>query len=265
MYSINVFITFSLSMVSMCRLWNGERLKQNPLWRRRLALFGMGAALCISVLAITIVSKFTAGGWHTLAVTLLCITVCYFIRRHYERVQGELAKLDQATPSLDSPAGGTLAAVDPEKRTAVIAVASYSSLGLHIFRAVLRFLPNYFENVVFLSVGVVDSGIFKGEVSFEGLRADTAASLSKFVATARRAGLPATSYMTISADPVRALEELCLETARLFPHSTFFAGHLVFGRDTVVNRLLHNQLSMAVERRLQFAGLPVVVLPIRVG
>ncbi|MBX3413819.1 MAG: APC family permease [Pirellulales bacterium] len=265
MYSINVFITFSLSMISMCRLWNGERRKGNPLWRKRLALFGLGAALCVSVLAVTIVSKFTAGGWHTLAVTALCIVVCFFIRRHYVAVQAELAKLDQQAQDLETPSGGTLAPIDPSKRTAVIAVSSYGGLGVQILRKALRFLPGYFDNVVFLSVGVVDSGVFKGEESFEGLRAHTAASLSKYVAYARRAGLPATSYMTIGTDPVRCLEELCVETAKQYPHSTFFAGHLIFGRDTWLNRILHNQLPMAIERRLQYAGLPVVVLPIKVG
>lgn len=265
MYSINVFITFSLSMVSMCRHWNGERQKNNPLWRRRLSLFVLGAALCISVLAVTIVSKFTAGGWHTLAVTLLCIIVCFFIRRHYVHVQRELTRLDDEMQRFEPSHGGTLEAVDPSRRTAIIAVSSYGGMGLQIFRTALEFLPDYFENAVFLSVGVVDSGVFKGEASFEGLRADTAASLAKYVAYARRAGLPATSFMTISPDPVRALEELCLETSQQFPNSTVFAGHLVFGRDTFFNRLLHNQLSMAVERRLQYAGLPVVVLPIRVG
>ena len=41
MYSINVFLTFSLSMLGMCRHWLGQR-GQHALWRRRLALFAGG-------------------------------------------------------------------------------------------------------------------------------------------------------------------------------------------------------------------------------
>ena len=42
MYSINVFVTFSLSMIGMCRHW-WELREENPIWRRRFALFLFGA------------------------------------------------------------------------------------------------------------------------------------------------------------------------------------------------------------------------------
>ncbi len=53
MYSINVFLTFSLSMIGMCRHW-WELRKENPIWRRRLALFLVGAAMCIFILCVTV-------------------------------------------------------------------------------------------------------------------------------------------------------------------------------------------------------------------
>ncbi len=56
MYSINVFLTFSLSMIGMCRHWWQVR-HENPLWLRRLALFVGGAVLCISILGVTIVRE----------------------------------------------------------------------------------------------------------------------------------------------------------------------------------------------------------------
>ncbi len=45
MYSINVFVTFSLSMIGMCRHW-WELRGENPLWRRRLALFVVRRGRC---------------------------------------------------------------------------------------------------------------------------------------------------------------------------------------------------------------------------
>ena len=54
MYSINVFVTFSLSMIGMARHWFGLR-GRHPLWRRRLALFVFGSWAAIA-------SFGTAGG-----------------------------------------------------------------------------------------------------------------------------------------------------------------------------------------------------------
>lgn len=60
MYSINVFVTFSLSMVGMCRHWYDER--RSPIWKRRLALFAFGAMLCLAILSVTVYEKFSEGG-----------------------------------------------------------------------------------------------------------------------------------------------------------------------------------------------------------
>ena len=43
----------------------------------------------------------------------------------------------------------------------------------------------------------------------------------------------------------------------------FFAGKLVFEQERWYQRFLHNETAAAVERRLQFAGLPMIVMPIR--
>ena len=46
MYSINVFVTFSLSMIGMCRHW-WELRHDSPIWKRRFALFLFGATMCV--------------------------------------------------------------------------------------------------------------------------------------------------------------------------------------------------------------------------
>ena len=64
MYSINVFLTFSLSMIGMCRHWWQER-GANPLWRRHFVLFLGGAVMCLSILGITVYGNSTkAPGAH---------------------------------------------------------------------------------------------------------------------------------------------------------------------------------------------------------
>jgi hypothetical protein len=49
-----------------------------------------------------------------------------------------------------------------------------------------------------------------------------------------------------------------------FPNICVFAGKLVFKEENLLSRLLHNQTAFMAQKRLVFAGLPMIVLPIRV-
>ena len=68
----------------------------------------------------------------------------------------------------------------------------------------------------------------------------------------------------IGTEAVQTVVELCEEVQHEFPRSIFYLGQLVFENDRVYYRLLHNETAFAIQRRLQFAGLQAVVLPIRV-
>ena len=71
--------------------------------------------------------------------------------------------------------------------------------------------------------------------------------------------------MTTGTDTVAEAEKLCQEIRRRYPRSTFFSGKLVFRSERWFQRLLHNETAYAIQRRLELAGVPMVVLPIRVG
>ncbi len=60
------------------------------------------------------------------------------------------------------------------------------------------------------------------------------------------------------------IEKLCKSVVKDFPKTIFFAGKLVFERENLLSRLLHNQTPYALERRLQFDGMHLVILPVRV-
>jgi len=62
---------------------------------------------------------------------------------------------------------------------------------------------------------------------------------------------------------VEAATELCREVAVEFPKAIFFAGKLVFEQEHWYQRLLHNETAYQLQRRLQFAGLNAMVLPVR--
>lgn len=264
MYSINVFVTFSLSMLGMCHHW-WVRRKRHPLWKRRFGLFAVGLALCAGILTITVVEKFHIGGWKTLLVTGVCVGLCAITKRHYGRVIQRLKRLDESLGQLTTPAGPpNMAPPDPNLPVAAILVGGYSGLGVHTLLNSIRFAPGHFRSVVFLSVGVVDSGTFKGADTIDQLREYTEASLNKYVDLTRRLGLPSTSFVAIGTDAVDELEQLCREIARQYPKVIFFAGQLMFRRDAWHQRLMHNQTAYSLQRRLQWEGLPMVILPTRV-
>jgi amino acid transporter len=267
MYSINVFLTFSLSMFAMLRFWLHHRERRE--WRRRLVLFGVGFALCATILGIMLFERFGQGGWVTVVVTTLLIAACFWIRRHYRTAGAKTAELYRSLgelPEAQMPAPGTSAGpLDSKKPTAAVLVSSYGGVGIHTVLNIFRAFPGYFHNLVFISVAVIDSGEFKGEHGVEELGKRTEEMLARYVALACKLGIPATARMAVGTEVVAEAERLCLELARDFPRTTFFAGKVIFQRETWWRRVLHNETALAVQKRLQWAGKTMVTLPIRVA
>jgi len=57
--------------------------------------------------------------------------------------------------------------------------------------------------------------------------------------------------------------EVCERVARQYPKATIISGKLVFRQERMFNRLLHNETPTLIQRRLQWVGVPMVVLPVR--
>ena len=85
MYSINVFLTFTLSQLGMCRHWWKMRKSEAP-WRQKLFVNGFGLLMTTTILFVTVTTKFAEGGWITILVTLVFILLCQIVRWHYDRV-----------------------------------------------------------------------------------------------------------------------------------------------------------------------------------
>jgi amino acid transporter len=265
MYSINVFATFSLSMLGMALTWRVRRRRPN--YRLWTALFVAGFLLCATILAFTVYEKFLEGGWVTLTVTGTVVLLCYAIRAHYRSVSGALAQLYSELGSLTDKLPPSAAAVgepDANRPTAAVLVSAYGGLGIHTLLTIFRTFPDHFRGVVFLSVGVVDSGSFKGEEEVARLELETKLMVEKYVELARGLGIPAASRVGFGTDAVAEAEKLCIAIGREFPCTTFFAGQVIFQRERWFQRLLHNETAYAIQKRLQWAGHTMVILPARV-
>jgi hypothetical protein len=264
MYSINVFLTFSLSMFGMMRMtW--RRRQELAGWSSQLGLFVVGFVLCATILVITVVEKFREGGWLTLLVTAAVVGLCFLIHRHYASVRVRLAVLYDDLRCADD---GRLAArpiLNPRLPTAAILVPSYGAVGIHTVLNVFRAFPHHFRNVVFISVGVIDSGGFKGAGCVEELEHETEAMLKKYESLATSLDVPSTHRFAVATESVAAAEELCVRTLAEFPQVTFFGGKVVFAKERWFQRFLHNETAAAIQRRLYWLGATMVILPAKVS
>jgi K+ transporter len=264
MYAINVFVTFSLSQLGMARFWWQKSRLAQP-WKRSFSLHAVALFLCVGILAFTVVQKFSQGAWVTLVVTSAIIVLCIAIEIHYRRVARQLRRLDEELGDLgkvDAPIGSE---PNPRLQTAVLMVGSYGGIGIHSLLSIHRSYVGYFKNVIFVSVAVLDSGTFKGAAEVERLEQRTRESLDRYVRLARGLGWNASSRLGSGLDPVKEATRQCVAVAQEFPSSVFFAGKLIWKREAWWQRILHNETAYQIERRLHWKGLPMTVLPIRVG
>ena len=264
MYSINVFLTFSLSMFGMMRTtWQQRRALSG--WASQLGLFVVGFLLCATILVITVIEKFREGGWLTLLVTAAVVGLCFLIQRHYHNVRARLAELYDGLRCADD---GHLAArpiVNPRLPTAAILVPSYGAVGIHTVLNVFRAFPNHFRNLVFISVGVIDSGGFKGAGCVEELERETEDMLKKYESLATSLEIPSTHRFAVGTESVAEAEALCVRVMAEFPQVTFFGGKVIFAKERWFQRFLHNETAAAIQRRLYWLGATMVILPAKVS
>lgn len=255
LYAINVFVTFSVSNIAMLRR---SRTASD------YAVHGVAALMCLGILGVTVYEKFGEGGWITLGLTGCLLGVCVLIRRHYLAVRHRLRRLDVDLANLPA-ATHAAPAFDPLQPTAILLVGGFGGLGIHSLLSVFRVFHGYYKNVVFVSIGVIDTGNFKGPEELEALSKSTSQTVARYAELAERLGVAATGEARIGTDAVDEAVKVCEELAERYPRHMFFGGKLVFLRERWYERILHNETAYAIQRRLQWQGHPMIVLPVRVA
>jgi amino acid transporter len=262
MYAINVFITFSLSEFGMSRFFFTNR-QTDPLWKRHIYIHLMGLILCLTILSVTLFEKFGEGGWLTVLITSSVIGACILIRRHYRKVTNGMRKFDDLLMNIPNGTIPNTDLVNPQKKTVVQLVSGFHGFGVRTFLSIIQNFPNLYENFIFVSVAVVDSGTFKGAAEVKALEMSVRASLEQYVDLARSFGFPAEYRMEVGTDVVKSGVDLCKAIAKEFPDSTFFTGQIVFRHEHPFQKILHNETAFAIQRNLQFSGITTVILPIQ--
>lgn len=267
LYSINVFITFVLSQLGMVRHWWGYRAKVKK-WMVKLLINGIGLILTAFILVSMIVVKFNEGGWITLLITGGLVFIAIMIKRHYLQTMKLLHRLNslvsatELSPSCDAHL--PVPALEPKAKTAVVLVNGFNGMGLHTLFSVIRLFSGVYKNFVFFQVGVVDVGNFKGAQEVERLEAQVKDDLARYIKFMNCQGFYAEGFSSVGVDVVEEANKVAPQILERFPNAVFFAGQLIFPKDSFMLRLLHNHTVFALQKRLYQQGTPFVILPIRV-
>jgi len=268
LYSINVFITFSLSQTGMVRHW-WQVKKKEDYWIPKLLINGLGLILTVSILCTVLFIKFGEGGWLTILITSSLIFFVVRVRNHYDRAAKLLSRLDhkmfrQIEGAMQSweKANRATPEFDPVSHTACICVNDFNGVGINTFLKIREDFENY-KNFIFISVGMVDTGTFKGEEELQNLEESVKYNLGKFEDLARAYGCFADSYYAIGTDVADEVKELSKKVVHKYHRVIFFVGNAIFSRPSSLTRMLHNQTQLTLQNRLAHKGFMMVLIPVK--
>jgi len=225
-----------------------------------MALSLSGLLVCAGILVVTTVEKFAEGGWITLIITGLVIALGWAIRRHYTMVADTIRQAE----SVYAPPVGHVEAIPvltPARPTAAFIVGRNRCGLVHAAREVLRMWPGFYKNYIVICAQPIDVRSYGGAEALEKLKADRLRDMDFYMDLARHTGIASKYYLSFGIDGVEEMVRLCREAREEFPNIVFFASKLVFRRETWITHLLHNQIILNVQQRLQLDRMPMVILP----
>jgi len=271
LYSINVFITFTLSQFGMVKHWFNVR-KTEKKWFRKLVINGIGLLLTTFILITVTVIKFQEGGWITLVITSCLVALSLYIKKHYNQISKEIGNIqgvmNTKMPELVNVLKSKISLVksdygiDENDSTAVILVNGYSAIGLYSLFYLLNTFHNTYKNFVFISVGVVDSGSFNSHEQLEILKLKIESDLQKYTKLIKELGSHAEYRYGIGTDVSEEVVKMVPEVLEKYPNSTFVGGQLIIRGMYRISRVLHNFTIFSIQRRLYKHGLTTIIIPI---
>jgi len=264
LYSINVFLTFSLSLLGLSVHWWRERRSIRN-WKRKFFLSMLGLTVTGGILLVTLVEKFSEGGWVTILITSLVVALCLLIHKHYAETKAKLREVEKLFAQTIKTGTCIPKKLDPELPTAVFMVDENRGVGIHTIMWVWRLFPGHFKNFIFLSVGEVDTQSFDSDATIRSMQYKTENTLCYYASFCEAQGLEASWRMAYGTDPVQALDDLAMELNSEYPNSVCFAAKLIFANDNFMVRWLHNQTALSLQRRLHRRGQQLVILPMKVS
>jgi hypothetical protein len=91
------------------------------------------------------------------------------------------------------------------------------------------------------------------------------AAMTQLEGFCNKCGLSMTQVIGFATDPVKELERLLKQTVARHPGCVCFANKIILPPGHRLAEWLHNQTAIGLQSRLHADGVPLMVLPIRVG
>jgi amino acid transporter len=269
LYSIAVFITFILSQAGMVRHWWKSKAKVED-WKKKLSINGIGLAMTTFILISVILVKFSEGGWITLLILGWFVGASMIVKNHYNYTATLIKKLDDDIMPKNCSTfpeiikNGGKSKFDPNAKTAVLLVNGFNGLGLHALCSIFKLFGDIYKNYVFIQIGVIDAGVFKGIEEIEGLQKHVKEDVNHYVNFIKEYGYCSECYTSIGTDVVEEIEKLSPQILQKFPNAVFFGGQIVFPNGSILARWLHNFTVFTSQKKLYMKGIPFIILPVKV-
>lgn len=269
LYSINVFITFTFTQLGLVKHWWGVRYEQKQ-WRSKIFASGTGLALTTFILVAVTLIKFGEGGWITLLITGTLVVLMLLIRAMYDFADRRIKQMDALVEEVESTQPVREIPVakksdfNPGDKTAIVLVKDFNAIGLKtIFHIFPSFLSD-FKNFVFVQVGLIDAGAFRGTEELDKVKFKVESELKRYTSLMERHGYGAESLALYGIDTGEEIEKAVPELLRRYPNATFFGGQIIFPRFAIISKLLHNYTLLSVQKQLYKMGIHLYVLPIEI-
>jgi amino acid transporter len=265
LYSINVFLTFSLSLTGLVRYNVSHRREQKfGQWLGRISIAVIALVVAVTILVMLFLAKFSQGAWVAVLVAFVLAACGFWVRDHYRRFDASMDKTFDELLVRDPAVAIEIPKDARMKRPVGIVTGPHGGAGLHALMHAQRLFRGQFDSVIIISAGEVDAEAYGGHEALERLKHTVGDRCAKIVAWSRDHGMPAKVVTGFSTDAVETLEELCLKVRNNFPNVVFVATRPMTRPHGWASTLLHGGTALSLQRRLHAHDAPLIVLPMRV-
>ena len=260
LYSLAVFLTFTLTQLGMVRHWAKERL-YNRKWLKGLVINGIGCCLTLFILISLTLIKFEEGAWLTLLVIGLLVFICKKIKSYYTKFAEVINLLPVEIPAKEMTAVTDIQ-LERSLHTAVLFMSGTTSPALQCIAQTIKFFGNSIDHFVFIRIGTIDAGTFKGGNETQNLEEYIKADGLKLVKMMQKLGYSAESFVSVGLDISEEAAKNAQEVRQRHPSAIFIGGQVVLARETTFSHWMHNQTLFAIQRRIFELEYPFITVPI---
>jgi amino acid transporter len=265
LYSINVFLTFSLSLTGLTRYnFTHRREMKFGQWLSRTFISCIALFVAVAILITLFLAKFSQGAWVAVVVALMLAACGYWIRDHYRRFDKSMESTFDDLLMRDPSAAIEIPKPAKMKRPVGVVTGAQGAAGLHALMHAQRLFRGQFDSVLIISAGEVDAEAYGGHEALERLKSQVGERCAKIVAWCRDHGMPAKVYTGFSTDAVETLEELCIKARQDYPNVVFVATRPMTRPHGWASTMLHGGTALSLQRRMHGHDAPLLVLPMRV-